>query len=186
MPAIQIADRNVRAPRPERPEASDYADLSIRDLARMLLDRHDGMKDPAKEEFIAILNENDSLFDKLISDVMDESAEASVRTQMLATRRAIIASANASANANGRARVASLASGIRHSLLDLPLSSGRKLRDAERDEVDAQATRFELMSSTMMHQARFLRRIIGMVPAGVTVGEVISEARAASLWKEVA
>lgn len=148
----------------------------------------------------------------ILSEVDGDVAEATTRLRLLiatdaALQAAIAADAIAAfaaravvtAHLNDRASVWSagqkrasrpnvglvhLATGMKESLLNFPLAGGRRLRDATRDEVSAQAALYATTGADMMHKARWLGRIADLMDDGQTVAEVITDAQADALLTE--
>lgn len=83
-----------------------------------------------------------------------------------------------------RGAVVALANGLGRALLDFPLSGGIALRDATREQVMAQANRYGSLATDASHKEKWLRAIGQSVPDGKLVGDVITDDRAAELFRE--
>lgn len=151
-------------------------------LARESLDKASGDTTAATEALVARLLSSKALLRAVIANAVADAVSYRVEMSMRTRRRDIVAATTGP----GRAGVVSLARGLTMALLDMPLANGVRLRDASRAQVVEQATRYERQAADMGRKARWLTIIAQSTPPDRKVGEVLTDARAAELWNEVA
>lgn len=155
----------------------DEKTLTFAEIARQHLRDADGDTRMAADRLSARLRDDDELRLAIVDDAVTAFAEDAVEDQMRADRRAIWAGRTT----NAKTSVSDLASGLMHSLLDFPLRNGKRLRDADREEVLEQANSYLVSARDMALKGRWLIMISERVEAGRTVGECVSEADAVAL-----
>ena len=161
--AESLAPTAARSPRP--------SNANVRDLARRCLSDADGDVRSATEAMIAILTEMTGIV-----------AAAAVGREMRDDRRRIVASA-----AGMRPEAAqALARVVGRSILDFPLAGGKRLRDATRPEIEAQAVLYADQAREANHRAAWLRAVAALIPDNAKAGDVLDEATATRLFQEAA
>lgn len=163
--------------------------LTLSQLAREVLTEADGDTETASEALTNRLLEDRSLLQSVISQAVADAVAYRVRYSMRSERAWIVRQATrppAAPSHGSKDDVIALAKGLAASLLDMPLARGVRLRDATREQVQEQADMYAAQASDMGHKARWLNLIAQAIPADSTVGDVLTDARATELWKEVA
>lgn len=153
---------------------------SIHDFAREFLDEEGGLTGPAIERLKAAIRDSDELRTLIATDAIMAYAALHIQAQMRGDREAIWAGAARRADPNApppksKTSVSALANGIRGSLMNFPLAGGVRLRDATREQVEAQASLYDSASRDMGHKARWLAAIAARVDPGQRVGEALTE-----------
>ncbi len=164
-------------------DKAQTTDVRLPDLAREALNRNKGGVAAAVADLVTSLQRDATMLRAVIQGAVNDAVTYRVQHEIRDRRSTIIAQ---HARQEQRGTVVALAAGITASLLDMPLAGGMKLRDADRDAVLDQSRRYEAISSDTGRKARWLALIGQSVPAGRTVGDVVTEERAADLWKIVA
>jgi hypothetical protein len=127
------------------------------------------------------------MVDMLLKDrsaLMELVAPVVIRASSDRVRRGLRNSRNSLLRSVERIETRSNVVALAQALLDFPLQSGKRLRDATRTEVLSFAEFQERQGKRMMHMARWLSVIAQAVPDGKVVGDVMDDKRAAELLKE--
>lgn len=165
-------------------------DVTLASLVRAALDTFDGDADKASEYLFKKLLKDQSLLRQVIRSAIGyavyHKTQETVRKGRseivnLAYEAARMAGAKASKGPS-RDDVEAKARIVVAGLLDFPLAGGKKLRDATREEIAAQADRYEKQIKDEAHKARWLRLIEPIVPEGELAGEVLTEEQVQQLW----
>lgn len=157
--------------------------ITLAALAREEMKRVDGNVAEARAALMKRLRSKDLLaviVDRAISDAVSEAIGLAKRSE----RVAVILGRTKRGMKPGNIRVKGVGAAYQRMLLDLPLASGRRLRDATGLEVRENADRYLVQGSTMLHTGRWLARIHQLVPADSVVGDVLTEDRAKELYDE--
>lgn len=160
---------------------SDDAVNSLAKLAREALAANDGDTTVATESLVSRFANDIDLLRAIIRDVVMTAVDARVEHAMRNKRAAII-----NATTGDRGAVVALATGWLACLLDMPLANGLKLRNATRQQVLEQAGRYAATAKDATHKSRWLTAIAQSVTGDRTVGDVMSDQRAAELFRETA
>lgn len=165
-----------------RPSAATQPepDITLGQLARDYLSKHDGQTDAAVEALTKALLRDKPLLRSIIKAALHDAVSYRVEASLRTDRRQIMRTAGQS-----RDGVIALANGLSRALLDMPLANGLRLREASRTQVLEQASRYDGLAKDMGRKARWLELIGQSIPDGKTVGDVMDDARAAELWMEV-
>jgi hypothetical protein len=153
--------------------------VTLSSLAKSALDASDGDTQKAIDALVSQLSADAGLLRLIIRDAVSDAVSYRVELQMRNKRRQILASTTST-----RGAVIALSSGLSMALLDFPLANGLKLREATRADVVAAADRYALVSKDMRHKAKWLQAIAQSIPDGKRVGDVMTDERAAELFKE--
>lgn len=122
------------------------------------------------------LRRDPKLLDTVVEEAIVEVSNTRSHKLNMQVRRAVIRSAS-------RADVDALADGLAASFLDFPLSTGVRLRDADRTAIETQAEIYRRMHVATGHKYRWLQLVLQSLPDGKKVGAVLNEARLSELWK---
>lgn len=68
-------------------------------------------------------------------------------------------------------------------MLDAPLSSGKRMGDAIKQDVEAEVQVYEPQARDMMTKVNYFRAIAARLPDGKKVGEVLDNAALTALWE---
>lgn len=137
--------------------------------------------DAAEETLFVRLHNSPALLRSLVRGAVKTAVNANVSRVICNQRRAAFDSVKAAKD--GRVRAEALAKGMSSALLDMPLADGTRLRDATRFEIMAAIDRYQKVSDTMAHRARWLTSIASILPDGRRCGDVISEKKAMQLYE---
>lgn len=107
----------------------------------------------------------------LAESVMEAAAFAAVTKVQRGNRKIIWSSKQPDVTAGQRIR----SSGYTRSLMDFPLRSGKRLGDAVRDEVQADAENYEKVSADAQNKAQWLSAIAEHTKVGKTVSQCLTE-----------
>lgn len=154
------------------PTAEETTSLS--GLARRFLDEADGSTYAATQALQAKIASDKALRAAIASEAIMAATYAAVQKEVRQDRRSIWESAGSPQRS--KTGVAALAEGIRNSLMDFPLSGGVRLRDATREEVEAQSSLYASVARDTGHKARWLALIAGRINPGQKVGSALTEA----------
>ncbi len=152
--------------------------VSIRSLAKEALADNNGDIVKAIDTLAERLVKDRKLMREIVSEAVMIASETMVRYGMRSDRSAIVLSATRARNG-----VIDLANGLRAALLDFPLSSGLRLRDATPDQVSEQIVRYDAIGRDVLHKSRWLSLIVQSVPRNKKIGSVITDQRAQELWE---
>jgi len=154
--------------------------VSVWDIARELLDIHNGNISAAADGLIERANRDQRLYDAILAmrfhrmcgDIIREALGTQRRTvwdrpveqakEMLLTR--------ATERANERAILAS-----EMMLMDFPIFGGGRLRNANKQQLIASAEQFEQRGEDMLAKARWLRAVAAQLKGKRTVGTTLTE-----------
>lgn len=158
-------------------EKQETEEITLTTLAREALEERDGNVTKAAGLLANRLSRDKKLLNIVVEEAIREVANDRARQLNMQLRRAVIRSAS-------RADVDALADGLAASFLDFPLSTGVRLRDADRKAVEVQVEIYRRMHVTTGHKYRWLQCIAQAIPDGKKVGDVLAESRLNELWKE--
>lgn len=175
--------QTVTTPEPRKPSKSEEIP-TLYALARETLRAVDNDADQAEELLFERISSDAKLLRALVQHAVKTSVNVSVAVVLGNQRAAAFGSVANIERAKAGAKA--LAGVISSSLLDMPLADGTRLRDATAFEINETAERWEKVSNTMAHRARFLRAVAKAVPAGKRVGDVLTEAKASQLFTKAA
>lgn len=153
--------------------------VTIARLAREALGRLDGDAKRATDFVVDRLSANAVLLREVVRAAVGDAVTMRVGEALRKQRSAIV-----SATTGDRGAVVALSTGWTAALLDMPLAGGKRLREATREEVVAQAHRYDAQAKDMGHKARWLTLVAQAVPSDKVVGDVMDDARAAELFAE--
>lgn len=155
--------------------------INLYSLAADALDEKNGDVQKAVNYLRLRLNKDRALLEIVLEEAVQFALSEKPRAASKATRYNLVASVERAAN---RGSVVALSRGIAASLLDFRLPGGKKIKDANRSEIEADAEFYGRQASDMGHKARWLRLIAQSIPDGKLGGDVISAERALELWEE--
>ncbi|MBI5940668.1 MAG: hypothetical protein HY859_09600 [Caulobacterales bacterium] len=160
----------------------------VADAARSAMDAAKGDLTTAAASMETAVRKDPKLRDALTEPLIAGACMEAVRRIMHERRRSIwsapsepIALGRGADKASQADRVAHLASGT---LLMFPLPGGVKLSEATRDDVVRAAGFYDAQAKDMGVKARWLSLIAQSIPAGKTVGEVLTAKRLKELQAE--
>ena len=157
------------------------------DIAREMLDEAGGDTSVAIARLQARIAEDEALRISIAGAAIRVLVAEGVTLKMRLDRKTIWDNATKKGDTpKPKTSVSALANGIRESLLDFPLAGGKRLRDAVREEVEAQAQLYAATSRDAGHKARWLTAIATRMDDGATVSDAISEAEVVALHQETA
>lgn len=81
-------------------------------------------------------------------------------------------------------RVVALAQDNAHMMLNFALFGGKRLRDADKQDLRLSAERYYAHGSDMVHKGRWLALVASKVPDGKRVGEALTEEAVRKLFEE--
>lgn len=158
--------------------------VTIYTLAREELAKNGNNADMAEESLFGRLSDDPALLRALARYAVRQAVNVSVASVLGNQRAKSFASIESVQRAKEGAKA--LARGIKSALLDMPLADGMRLRDATVIEIAATAERWEKVSSTMAHRARWLRSIEEVLPPGRRCGDILTERKAAEMFRKSA
>jgi hypothetical protein len=144
---------------------------NIRDVARECLEICNGDVADATKEMIGRVHRSRGLRDALTAPLIDGACYDAIRSEQHANRRVIWNTTNKSGEDPGE-RFRKFATA---SLMDFPLLNGKRLGDAEREEVSGTQKFYEAQSRSMGVRAAWLRLILVKLPPHKKVGDVLTE-----------
>jgi hypothetical protein len=169
----------------EQEEAPSYSEPpTLYALAREALGDCDNDADKAEAKLFDRLSSEPALLRALARHAIRQCVGVNV-TKVICDQRA---AAFRSVGNLARQKTAAIALGkaMESTLLDMPLADGTRLRDATVVEIKETAERWENMSRTMAHRARFLHAIVKRLPPGKSCGSVLNEAVVLKLYESAA
>lgn len=147
-------------------------------LCRRALDEADGDVRQAVEIFSGWVAKDKMLRNSVVSAVFSLAGKSQISGHNRHDRATISKAAD-----SGRASVEALATGMTRTLLDFPLIGGKKLRDANRDDLGAAIETYRKQADTNIHRAKWLTAIADMTPKQGVVSDVLDEDKALELWE---
>ena len=160
---------------------SEPQGVTLSGLAREELKRADGRIEMAIGALTERLSMDAALLKAIVRDAVSDAINLHVTKAMRQDRAAIL-----DQTTRGKDAVIALANGLTRALLDMPLAGGLPLRDATRAQVLESSERYAATAKDAGHKAKWLQAIAQCVPDGKTVGEVLTDERAADLYRESA
>ena len=164
--------------------AAKPRDPSLYELARQELSEADNDVRVASDRLVESITSNENLLRATIRQVVEEAARTVTGSVMRSERFAIFHAATRSPQA-GRAAVAALAGGIATSLLDFPLANGIRLRDATREQVEAQAGLYSASAADANRKAAWLRAVASKMGGAAKVADALKEEDVVALLNSV-
>jgi hypothetical protein len=162
-----------------KPDTVDDAPETLAQLARAALRKADGNTTTATATLTRRLLRSPAVLRTVIEAAVLDAVQYRVEAAMRTDRAQILR-----VTTSGRGAVVALANGISRAILDMPLANGLRLRDALREQVIEQADRYAAIAEDTGHKARWLTLIGQSMPAKKTVGQVMTDERAAELYEE--
>lgn len=159
--------------------------ITLSGLARDALAEFDGDVSAAKNHLVSRLESERWLLEAVADQAISEAVNTFVQAGHRQDRAAIVRSAPKAKINFGKVTKA-LKNTHQRMFLDFPLAGGVKLRDATKEQVEAQVRSYTSQGETLLHRARWLERIARMVKPGQVVGKAVNEAKAMKLFQETA
>lgn len=166
--------------------------ITLSALAREALAEFDGDVQLAKQKLVGRLENERWLLQAVADEAIDEAVNTFVQSAHRGERTAIVlyykrAKLEAPKSKMDFSSVTkALSNTHKRMFLDFPLAKGLKLRDATKEQVQAQVQVYASQGETLLHRARWLERIAKIVKPGQLVGKSIDEAKVAKLYEESA
>ena len=162
---------------------------SLPELVRAALDDFDNDRQMAVEHLSRQLRNNEALLssvlDAIVTDALQNKTRQAIHAQRVAAIRSINNPSQPPSPSSGRDSVITLAGAIRASLFDFILpASGKRLGDAEREDISKAADFYRTASSTSGHRARWLESIAAILPEGKKASEVLPLEQITQFWKD--
>lgn len=159
--------------------------LTLAQLSREAVDAAGGDTKVAEDQLTNQLYKDADLLRTIIRAAIRDAVAYHVQHELRADRGKLIRALFRPVDT--RAAVTALGEGMTPVVLalDFQLANGLKLRDAMREDVDAQAERYESFSRDMRWKAKWLRKIAEIVPDGTRVGDAIDDVTAEKLLREI-
>jgi hypothetical protein len=175
--------------------SSSFRAPTLIELAHEALTACGNDADAAEDVMFNQILKDKELLRMLVRSAVRSASNSAIGKVLTAQRAAAIASIGAAVDkpavssaqtAKDKSRAKALAAVVKLTILDLPLSDGTLLREATVDQIRASAARWRAQGETMLHRAKFLELVAAVVPVGKTAGAVLTDARAAALYRKAA
>lgn len=153
----------------------------ILELARACMEKSSGDPKGAAKLMRQKIDRNARLRDALLEPLVDAAIWQAIRRVLRATRQRC-AGIPTDPGING---IRGVAEYVERCLLDFPLASGMQLRHATRKELAESVANYEGLAAGNAFQARWLGRILALLPDDQTrVEDVVSEEEAQRIREE--
>lgn len=144
--------------------------MTASELARQYIEESTDVSE-AHQRLVDAASNDRELFDEITQPWLRQACYDLVRRQCRNQRRAIYNAPSGDDPQNGERLIQNA-----RSMMSMPLSSGKQLRHATREDLEAESAFYRKQAHKMASMAQFYASVAEMLDTGQTVGETLDEA----------